>query len=248
MLLLSSIVSGLVLGLAQEKPEPAPEGVMAVQPMPRETAGAKTWWMKRHREKLEQVKTGEPIDLVLVGDSITHGWDNTGKDVWEKHFGDTTMLNLGFSGDRTENVLWRLQNSALDGVEPKLVIVMIGTNNAGHRKEDPAHTALGIRAVVDELTQRTAHATILLLEIFPRGAKADDPLRLLNEKTNRRIASITDENERVVFKSLKGQFCSDDGELKKDLMPDALHPNAAGYEVWAKAMKPWVDQLMKEGK
>ncbi len=217
---------------------------LAVKPEVQTAAWAQSWWMPRHKEKLEAIK-GRQVDLLMIGDSITHAWENGGRAVWEKYYAPRNAFNIGFSGDRTENVLWRLQHGAVDGISPKLAIVMIGTNNTGHRQDDPKDTAAGIRAILDDLQTRLPKTKILLLAIFPRGAEADNRLRKINDDINEIIAAYADD-ERVFYLDINDQFLDDDGTLPKSIMPDLLHPNAKGYEIWAAAMEPTVKRLMGE--
>jgi predicted enzyme related to lactoylglutathione lyase len=122
---------------------------------------------------------------------------------------------------------------------------MIGTNNAGHRKEKSEETALGIKTILAELEQRLPETKVLLLAIFPRGATADHELRKLNAKTNSIIKTYAD-NKRVFWLDLNDKFLEPDGTLPKSIMPDLLHPNAKGYEIWAEAMEPSIAKLMGE--
>ncbi len=206
---------------------------------------AKPWWMPRHQEKLAELKSREKVDLLMIGDSITHGWEGGGKAVWEKCYAKRHALNLGFSGDRTENVLWRLQHGAVDGIAPKLAVVMIGTNNAGHRQDKPEHTAAGVEAIVKELRTRLPEMKILLLAIFPRGKDANDPLRKLNDATNKILTTYADD-KHVFYLDVGEHFLDDQGELPESIMPDRLHPNGKGYAIWAKAMEPTIRRLMGE--
>lgn len=202
------------------------------------------WWMPRHEEKLARIQQGN-VDLVMIGDSITHGWETGGKAVWERYYGQRNAVNLGFSGDRTEHVIWRLQHGEVDGISPKLCVVMIGTNNTGHRQDPPEDTALGIEYIVDELRKRLPDSNILLLAIFPRGATRDDDLRRLNDQINRRIAKLAD-GEHVYFLDISSVFLDDDGTLPRSIMPDLLHPNGEGYKLWAGAMERMVAKLMSD--
>jgi beta-glucosidase len=202
------------------------------------------WWTPRHEKKLEEVKAvGKKSQLIFVGDSITEGWEKGGAPVWERYYKQFNAIGLGFGGDRTENVLWRLQHGEVDGLAPKVAVLLIGTNNAGHRQENPKTTAAGIRRDIDELQQRLPDTKILLLAIFPRGEKADDPLRLLNDKVNAIIAGYAD-GKKIFFADINQDFLAPDGTLSKDIMPDLLHPNERGYEIWARAMAPALQRLM----
>jgi len=211
-----------------------------------QTAGwAVKWWMPRHEAKLEQLAEMEQVDLLMIGDSITHSWENGGKKVWDKYYAKRNAFNIGFSGDRTEQVLWRFDHGELDGISPKAAVVMIGTNNTGHRQDEPDETAAGIKAILDKLGEKLPDTKVLLLAIFPRGASADDKLRVINDAINERIKDFAD-NERVFYLDINDKFLKEDGTLPRSIMPDLLHPNAQGYEIWAEAMEPMVAKLMGE--
>ncbi|GJJ00764.1 hypothetical protein RugamoR64_13020 [Duganella rhizosphaerae] len=205
------------------------------------------WWTPRHEQKLAEARAlGKTAEVVFIGDSITEGWEKRGAPVWERNYKPMHGLALGFGGDRTENVLWRLLHGEVDGLAPKVAVLMFGTNNAGHRREDPRTTAAGIRRNIDELRQRLPNTKILLLAIFPRGEKPDDELRQINEKVNGIISGFAD-NQHVFYLNINQAFLAADGTLSKDIMPDLLHPNEQGYEIWAKAMAPTLTKLMASG-
>jgi lysophospholipase L1-like esterase len=202
------------------------------------------WWTTRHEKKLEEAKAlGKTSQVVFIGDSITEGWEKSGAPVWERNYKSLNGLALGFGGDRTENVLWRLLHGEVDGIAPKVAVLMFGTNNTGHRQEDPKTTAIGIKRNIDELQKRLPDTKILLLAIFPRGEKPDDQLRQINEKVNGIISGYAD-NKKVFFLNINQAFLEPDGTLSKDIMPDLLHPNEKGYEIWAKAMAPTLQKLL----
>ena len=205
------------------------------------------WWLPRHEEKLAEarklVAAGHGPELVFIGDSITQGWEKEGSEVWQRHYAGYHALDLGFGGDRTENVLWRLQHGELDGLAPKVVVLMIGTNNTGHRAEDPATTAAGIKRLIEEIRQRLPDTKVLLLAVFPRGEKPDDPQRGINERVNRIIAGEAD-GRSVYFLNINAALTEPDGTLSKDVMPDLLHPNAKGYEIWQREMQPLLQKLL----
>jgi len=204
------------------------------------------WWGPRHDQKVAEVKQrAGQVDLLFIGDSITHGWENAGKGVWKKYYEPRRAFNIGFSGDRTEQVIWRLQHGEVEGISPKLAVVMIGTNNTGHRKDPADQTAAGVAAILKELEQRLPGTKVLLLAIFPRGATQDDPLRQLNTQINERLAKM-DDGKRVHFLSINPVFLKDDGTLPQSIMPDLLHPNPKGYQLWAEAMEPHIKKLMGE--
>lgn len=224
--------------IAEEKP-------LSIKPVVQDAKWAVKWWMPRHREKLAIKDKMKQVDLVFLGDSITHAWDNKGKEVWAQYYTKRNSLNLGFSGDRTEHVLWRLNNGAVDGINPKLLVMMIGTNNTGHRQDKPEDTALGIKNIINTLQTKLPETKILLLAVFPRGAKPEDKLRKLNVAINNIIKDYAD-NKKVFFLDINQNFLDENGALPKSIMKDLLHPNKDQYPVWAKAIEPKVKELMGE--
>jgi lysophospholipase L1-like esterase len=207
------------------------------------------WWLPRHEEKLQEkarlVAAGTAPEIVFIGDSITQGWEKEGREVWQRHYAPHHALALGFGGDRTENVLWRLQHGEIDGIAPKVAVLMIGTNNTGHRAEDPKTTAAGIRRLLDEIRQRLPAAKVLLLAVFPRGEKPDDFLRRINEQVNTIAAGYAD-GRSVHFLDINAALLNADGTLSKEVMPDLLHPNEIGYAIWQRAMAPTLQKLLNQ--
>tara|TARA_B100000029_G_scaffold408601_1_gene409912 strand:- start:41 stop:781 length:741 start_codon:yes stop_codon:yes gene_type:complete len=222
---------------ALEEPNP----VKAVSPEPRKAA----WWTKRHDAKIAALKKQDRVDLLMIGDSITHSWESKGKKTWAEYYADRNAFNIGYSGDRTEHVIWRLQHGEIDGISPKLAVIMIGTNNTGHRQDPPKDTAAGIKAILAILKKKLPKTKILLLGVFPRGATRDDKLRKINVGINQIIKSFAD-GQRVHFLDLSSTFLDDKGNLPKSVMPDLLHPNEDGYGMWAKAQEPMIKKLLGE--
>lgn len=220
----------------------------AVTPAPLEESWSLAWWMPRHAAVLAEIarrrQAGERTDVVFIGDSITNNWENGGKAVWAERYAGLHALNLGFSGDRTENVLWRLRHGEVDGIAPKVAVLLIGTNNGGARQDAPEATVDGIRATLDQLRRRLPRTRILLLALFPRGATPDDPQRRLNGRVNALLPGLAD-GRHVVFLDIGPAFLAPDGTLSPDLMPDLLHPNERGYRIWADAMGPRLDALLR---
>ncbi|MDO3384937.1 GDSL-type esterase/lipase family protein [Gilvimarinus sp. SDUM040013] len=216
---------------------------VALEPAPLTEHWALSWWMPRHEVKVKLAQTTDP-ELVFIGDSITEGWENAGAGVFEKYFGQYETLTLGFGGDRTENVLWRLNHGEVDNIDPKLVVLMIGTNNTGHRQDSPALVAEGIKAILDKLQQKLPNTKVLLHAIFPRSATADNHLREINSLINARIRNFAD-GERVFFKDINSEFLTEDGVLTEKVMPDLLHPEEYGYSLWAEAIKDDIKRLVK---
>jgi lysophospholipase L1-like esterase len=199
--------------------------------------------MQRHESFNARVKKGN-VELIFIGDSITHGWEGGGQAVWQRFYGHRNAVNLGISGDQTGQVLWRLDHGNIDGISPKLAVIMIGTNNAGHMPHQaPEQIAIGVKAIVDRLRTKLPQTKILLLAIFPRGADDNDALRQINVKANQIFAKLADD-KTVFYRDIGPKFLCADGKLSKEIMPDQLHPNAKGYEIWAEAIEPDVAHLM----
>ncbi|MAR12423.1 MAG: acetylglucosamine-6-sulfatase [Blastopirellula sp.] len=243
LLCLSFITLALhVCGLQAEDKAAA---IKAVEPEVQTAKWAVKWWQPRHEQKLADKKEQGRVDLLMIGDSITHGWEGAGKPVWEKYYAKRHAFNIGFSGDRTEQVLWRIDHGEVDDITPRLAVIMIGTNNTGHRQDAPEHTAAGIQAIVDRLHKKLPKTKVLLLGIFPRGATPSDKLRKINDAINQRISKLADDKQ-VFYLDINETFLGDDGNLPKSIMPDLLHPNRKGYEMWAEAMEGKIAQLMGE--
>jgi len=210
---------------------------------------------KRHESFNVISKKGE-AELVFLGDSITHSWEGRGKAVWEKTWAPLKAANFGISGDRTEHVLWRLDHGNFDGLKPKAIVLMIGTNNTGHQgrpqkeidnavyKCTAEQTAVGIKAILASLQKKCPDAKILVLGIFPRGADKNDKFRQQNEATNAIIKGYAD-GKKVFFLDVSDKFLEADGTLPKSIMPDLLHPNEKGYQIWSDAMEAKVKELLK---
>jgi len=212
---------------------------LALVPAPQEYI----WWLPRHEEKLAQKASMEKVDLVFLGDSITQAWEKEGAEVWEEYYSPRHALNLGFNGDRTENVLWRLEQGEIDEINPKVLVLLIGTNNSGHRQDKAAETAEGIKHILNELKERLPNTKILLLAIFPRSAKPTQKLRLLNNDVNTIIQTYAD-NKSVFYADFNHYFLDQEGRLKSDVMNDFLHPNSSQYRVWAEALEPYFQKWL----
>lgn len=202
-------------------------------------------WMGRHNAVVERVKKGH-VDLLLVGDSITHMWGGDpqpggpGQDYWGKYFGSRNAVNLGFGWDRTQHVLWRLENGEIDGIRPKVAVVMIGTNNMGTNNAEDIAT--GIKAIVTKLERKLPHVKVLLLGIFPRDHDANTPMRKEIAEVNQKISALG-KTRGVTYLDLGSTFLQPDGTISPEIMPDYLHPSPQGFGMWAKAMEPTLAKL-----
>jgi lysophospholipase L1-like esterase len=196
-------------------------------------------WMKLHESFLDQAKKGN-IDLLFLGDSITHGWNNN--DVWQRFYGPRHAANFGIGGDQTQHVLWRIEHGEIDGIHPRVVVLMIGTNNAG--SSTSVEIAAGIRAIVGELHKRLPDSKILLLGVFPRGQKPNG-LREQLEDVNQQISSLHD-GKALTYLDIGKAFLDADGAISPEIMPDYLHLSARGYRIWADAMEPTLWRLLDD--
>jgi len=197
------------------------------------------WWTKRHEASLERAKKGD-VDLLFVGDSITQGWGEN--ETWKKHYAPRKAANIGFSGDRTQHVLWRLENGEIDGINPRGIVLMIGTNNAG--SDSAEDIAEGITQIVSLLRERLPDSNILLLAVFPRGEQPN-PTREKLDAVNAKVAKL-DDGGKVHYLDIGSSFLEDDGSISKEIMPDFLHLSPEGYKRWAKAIEPAVKHMLGE--
>ena len=220
-----------------DKAPSTPAVERADQPWQRKGEGVE----KRNAAFNERVKQGH-ADVIFIGDSITQGWEGNGKANWEKYYAKRNAVNLGISGDRTQHVLWRLDNGNLKGIKPKLAVIMIGTNNLGNSPEEDI--AAGIGGIVKMLRTKTPKTKILLLAIFPREEKPGE-LRAKLTRINQQIAKL-DDGKHVFYLDIGPKFTQPDGSLSKDIMPDFLHLSEKGYEIWAQSIEPKVAELLKD--
>lgn len=208
----------------------------AVVPVPR--IGAIT---NRQAEVLQRAKDNPgPCDVVFLGDSITQRWEREGQATWEKYYGGRKCLNFGVGGDRTQHVLWRIANGQLDGIRPKVAVLMIGTNNS--KDDHPSDILAGVRAVVQELCARLPETKVLVMGIFPRGQEFNGQ-RAKILQVNQALARLAN-GQRVHYLDFGSQLIEDDGSIRKEVMHDFLHLSPGGYEIWAAAMEPKLKELL----
>ncbi|WP_217447591.1 GDSL-type esterase/lipase family protein [Maribellus comscasis] len=214
------------------------------------------WWV-RHADVL-QVKDSLNPDIVLIGNSITHFWGGSfpplkyadgrsrepnGPNSWKETFGNHRVLNLGFGWDRTQNVLWRLDHGELDRLDPKLVIIHIGTNNTSQTKNarmnTPEEIVEGLKAICLRVRSKVPRAKIVLMEIMPREEKSDNPRRILINETNKILQTFAQEND-ITLLDISSEMLTPDGILTKELTFDFCHPTDAGYQIWGNALQPFI--------
>jgi lysophospholipase L1-like esterase len=216
----------------------------AVVPVPQNRDFRSYNWMTRFAAT-KQYALDHTCRLAFLGDSIIHHFGGPPLDrgltatdpVWQKFYGDRDAVDLGFGWDRTENVLWRLEQGELDDMPLQAVTLMIGTNNLEFNS--PVEIRDGVRAIVNLIRTKKPRAKILLLAIFPRGERADDPNRLRAIEVNKLIAPLG-RQRNVTFTDIGAKFLEPDGMISRDVMGDFLHPTDRGYEIWGGAIEPWI--------
>ena len=199
-------------------------------------------WRQRHEGFVKEAQERRP-DVVFLGDSITDMFQNAGGfDVWNRYFA-TNSVNMGISGDRTENVLWRVQNGAVDA-QPKAVVLMIGVNNIASPGETTLDTFLGVKSILGEIAHRSPKTTTLLMPVMPWGYEPDGPYRRMTRRLNETLRALAD-GRKVVFVDCHDDWLDADGYMTKEMVIDSLHPAPLGYERWSAAIRPVLSLLLK---
>jgi lysophospholipase L1-like esterase len=222
---------------------PAPVDASAAIPK----TGSKRFF-ELHESFLARGKAG-PIGVLFLGDSITEGWSKA-PHIWDYYFGKYEPANFGISGDQTQHVIWRIENGELDGLNPKVVVLMIGTNNSGQHTGD--QIAAANRKIVELIRSKLPTTKVLVLAIFPRGPRKNrdgtpepwEQRMAVITAANAEIARLDDGN-MIRCLDINPRFLGNDGTIPNIIMPDQLHPNAAGYQLWAEAIQAPLAELMK---
>ena len=212
-----------------------------------------------HRNDVAQKNAMGQVDFIMIGDSITHAWDGPKqKEVWQKYYGKRKAINMGLGGDATQHALWRMQNGPLDGISPKLVVLMMGINNLWYqlppgRKCTPAQTVDGLEAILDAVHKRCPNSHILHLAVFPAMPKKGDLLRRRIAATNAALPALAKKKQaawggKITFMSINDKFLDKDGNLSKVFFPDYCHPSKEGCEAWAEAIEPVVEKYLGKRK
>lgn len=241
------LLHGLLAAVAIALPLACFGQTPATEPVPRSDQNSLT----AHAQLLEKAKKGR-IDIYFEGDSITRRWGATDYPQllanWKEHFFGWNAANFGWGADTIQNILWRLNNGELDGVHPKVMVLLAGTNNVGRTMPpggDDAKVAditNGLRAVVDTMLAKAPNATLILTAIFPRN----DNMAVIPtiDKINQNLARWAD-GKRVRFVNINDKLAHKDGKLVGGMMdPDGLHPAIPGYQAWAEALKPIFSELL----
>ena len=233
------------LDAALKKPTPTPALNTTLIPTPRDFP---TNWLARHTENVALAKKGG-VDILFLGDSITDGWrwGDHGDKLWAKYFAPRHAANFGISYDRIQNVLWRIENGELDGISPRVVVLLIGTNNGGNEDDGKPRNSTpeiieGISNLVRRIQFHLPTTKIILFGIFPRGEKGD-PIREQVKTVNAGISKLAD--DKIKLLDLGEKFLAPDGTLPREMFPDLLHPNEKGYQIWVDAINPALEECLK---
>ncbi len=202
-----------------------------------ESRSGEPQWVRRHKKTLAEAKRGA-YDVMLLGDSITQGWEFN-KKIWDKHFPNQRVLNAGIASDRVEHVLWRVKHGLLDKARPKVVVLMAGVNNLAI--SNPDAIADGLRQIIAEIQTRSPKTRIIVQGIFPSGREATDHRRAKVRLANLRIARLAD-GERIEYFDIGDRLVGADGWISKKIMFDYLHLTRSGYEIWADALEQKLPQ------
>ncbi|MDR0528575.1 MAG: GDSL-type esterase/lipase family protein [Zoogloeaceae bacterium] len=201
------------------------------------------WWVERHIAKTnERIQTPK---IIFIGDSITHFWEKNvfqytnGQVAWNelKNKYNSELMNLGFSGDKTQHVLWRLENGEFSvGINPEYIVLMIGTNN----KDKPESIAAGIGNIIKILHENAPSAKIILMSLLPRGTGANDKNTIRNNAVNEIIKKYNG-HAMVKYLDIGKYYMNHDGTLKDELFSDRLHLTLAGYDLWKRKLLDIID-------
>ena len=232
---------------ADEMPSPEALYQKAPKGLPSEPAwgfwpDAPKAWIMVHNQFVDRTKKGD-IDIVFLGDSITKGWKQIVSTNWAGTTPALKAVNYGIGGDTTRQLLWRIRHGELDGITPRLVVLMIGTNSLYNDQNSGTNEQItdGVKAVLGLIHEKTPAARVLLLGVLPRQTKSwTDRIAAING-----LLAGLDEPGRVYYRDAGAAFLSEDGRLAAGLYnADRVHPNAAGSEKLTATVKPWVKELL----
>lgn len=210
-------------------------------------------FLKHHETFLARAKSG-PIGLLFLGDSITERW-KVAPHIWETYYGKYQPANFGIGGARTQNLIWQIEHGELDGIAPKVTVLMLGTNNS--LEYNAEEIAAADRKIVAMVRAKLPETKLLVLGIFPRGPREAKGVAVTQKSIDeaaKRMQTISavnadltklDDGKTVRFLDISAVFLGQDGKIPNAIMPDQLHPGPAGYQLWADAMQPLLDSMLK---
>jgi lysophospholipase L1-like esterase len=222
---------------------PAQSAVPSVKSIPRTDRNSQI----AHEQLVDKARRGG-IDIFFVGDSITRRWGATDYPEflanWKQNFHGWNAANFGWGADSIRNILWRIENGELDGVNPKVIVILAGTNDVGTKPADSSKVTdvtNGIQALIDLCRKKAPRARIVLTAIFPRNDNIAS-IPTIN-RINQNIANFADGNV-VRFLNVKDKLADKNGILRDGVMADKLHPSLQGYQIWADGLKPIFTELL----
>lgn len=203
-------------------------------------------FLDRHEQFVAIARSGK-ARIIFIGDSITQNWAHEGRETWNSVFVPMGAVDFGYGGDESQHILWRLRNGELEGANPELAVLLIGSNNVvvhyyDHTAEQIAN---GVELCVKEFQKRTPATKLLLLGILPRQADIDPTCMARIAKTNELISKLAD-GKQIFYMDIGKAFVTADGNVNTDLLPDRTHPNAEGYVIFAQQILPTIKQLLGE--
>ncbi len=231
----ASLISPFVIGQDASFPL-LQHAASAIAPKPRKEA---LNWEKLHKKYVAKARRGR-IEVLFMGDSITYGWQIEARPIWDEYFAPLHAANFAIPGDRIENVLWRLQNGEFKGIKPKVVVLLIGTNNCG--TDSAEKIAVGIKMIINEIHDKSPSTKVLLLGIFPRNKDSFQMVKI--EKANAFLAKY-DDGRMTRFININDEFFGPDGQVQEDIMFDYLHLTVEGYMIWANAMLKTLEDMLQ---
>jgi lysophospholipase L1-like esterase len=212
----------------------------AVRPLP-VSQWTKPWRITRYYELNRAARTSHDVELLFLGDSLVQQWTVTGVRTWNEQFANRHAANFGLAGDRTEHLLWRIEHGNLDGLSPRVVVLMIGTNNCLQNTAE--EIADGVGAVVHELRRRLPEADVVIMSIPPRRDTPRYPLKAKLAAADQRIRRLAD-GRKAHYVDLSERFLDEHGSIRPGLLVDGVHLSTRGYELWADAMEPTLARLL----
>jgi beta-glucosidase len=194
------------------------------------------WWQVRHEKVLSS--DFSQVNVLFIGDSITQNWegDSFGYSIWKQYYGESAV-NLGFSGDKTQHLLWRIQHGEIDDMSPEITVLLIGTNNAEDYSAE--EIASGVNAIIDVVLQKLPKTHILVHRIFPRGG-VTEPLRKVTDRASEIFSQRENTSDRITYLDINTYFMDGQGNIPEDIMPDGLHPSTKGYAIWANELSNFI--------
>jgi beta-glucosidase len=239
LIVIAGLVAGLISPLSAQT-NAAPATNKCVVPIPRDGKAYDRYLLLNQRAK----EAGPSAEVIFVGDSITEGWEGNGKEVWAKYYAPRHAVNLGIGSDHTQHVLWRLEHGNIDGLKPKVAVVLIGVNNIPDTNNTPRQILDGVKAVVKTLREKLPDTKVLLLGIFP--LREDFNVQRATATEINQVLHTLDDGKTVSFMDIGHLFVQPDGIISKEIMRDFVHPSAKGYKLWAEAMEPKLAELLGE--